>query len=414
MNEMKVKFTSDVELAQMLINNEVIPNDKHADEVKEVQNAQHIEEEDWRTAIKIDSTQSYKNYIDAHPNGLHVSEAIDRIANMLREYKESIIRELSDDRNAYPLNFIKAAGITREDLIGRIKDSQGNIRDDVLKSWDIIPKDLSVEKTPTHILKGSKEIYFWGVSGSGKGCLMAAILSRAHQIGCFEYRVGEGLRYMNELSTLYIPEFNEPAVCLPVFPRNVIDNVPIRLNSENISLIKIPGSMIHALSKKAHGLKLNAVDEENFELLVSYLQNKENPKYHCFCIDGTIRDSDVWMYNTASSYLRKSGFFNMATVDISLIVTKCDLLSPNREEWCRIAGECIANNYSSLIKSLKTILSSHDRLGLGDGLIKVIPFSIGEVFFQQMCFFDSRSADILLHLLMSPPKPHPKRPWWFH
>ena len=104
MNEMEVKFASAVELAKMHINNEVIPNGSHVDEARDVQNAQQIEEEDWRTAKKIDSTWSYKNYIDAHPNGLHVSEAIDRVENLLGECKESIIRELSDDSNTYSLN----------------------------------------------------------------------------------------------------------------------------------------------------------------------------------------------------------------------------------------------------------------------------------------------------------------------
>lgn len=397
----------------------LFPNGKHADEARDAQIAEQADEEDWQKAERFNTPQSYNNYIGTHQNGLHVSEAKNRIAERLREQKESIIRDLSDDCNAYPLNYIKVAGITREDLIGRIRDSRGEIRDDVLKSWDKIPKNLSMGKTPTHIPKGSTEVYFWGVPGSGKTCAMAAILSKARQMGCFEPRVGEGLRYMNELSTLFIPERNKPAVCLPAgsdvdttqyLPLTLKEitegrNGSLNIKLHNLSVIEISGEIFECFSREIEGLPFKTEEHKRtYEQLKAYLKSEDNPKYHFFILDSQpMNDADQMTYlQNAALYFKESGVFNSTTQGISLIVTKSDVLSSDRNEWVRCAENAARDYFYSLVTQLKVIMGDprNGGLGLSDGTLQVIPLSIGEVFFQSLCIFDPAPAEVLVKLLI--------------
>lgn len=396
------------------------PTGKHTDEARSFQAEQKIEEDAWKEAKSIDTPESYQVYTGRYPKGMYYSEANDRITELMRDMKESIIKALSEDRNAYPLNYIKnVLKVTKEDLTDKIKDSNGIIRNDVLKSWDKNPKNLQMGKTPTSIPKGSTEVYFWGVPGSGKTCAMAAILSRARQMGCFAPRRGEGLGYMNELSTMFIPERERPAVCLP--PASDVDTtqyLPLTLNERidgrngkqiikqhNLSVIEISGEIFECFSREVEGKPYKSKEhQETYEQLKEYLRSDVNPKYHFFILDSKpLRDSDQMLYlQNAALYFQDEGVFNATTQGISLIVTKSDVLSPNRNEWVECAKHAATTYFDSLVTQLKAIVGDPKEggLGLSDGSLQVIPLSIGEVFFQSLCLFDPEPATVLVNLLV--------------
>ena len=396
------------------------PSGKHADEARKAQAEQQKEEEDWQEAQRFDTPEAYRRYTETHPRGIHTGEANRRIAELMAGQKERIIRKLSEDRNAYPLNFIKnVLRITEDDLKGRIKDSRGNIQDDVFKSWDLIPRNLSMGKTPTFIPKGSTEVYFWGVPGSGKTCAMAAILSRARQMGVFAPRRGEGLAYMNELSTMFMSNPDKPAVCLP--PASDVDTtqyLPLTLNEKvygrngkyeikqhNLSVIEISGEIFECFSCELEGRPYRSREhQETYEQLKEYLRSTDNPKYHFFILDSKpLRDADQMRYlQNATEYFRDEGIFNSTTQGISLIVTKSDSFSADRSEWVFRAEEAAQRNFDSLVTQLKLIIGDPRAggLGLSDGTLKVIPLSIGEVFFQSLCLFDPEPATVLVNLLI--------------
>lgn len=396
------------------------PTGSHVDEASSLQAEQKIEEEAWEEAKSFNTPESYQVYIDRYPKGLHFSEADNRISQLMIDKKESIIKALSEDRNAYPLNYIKSVlRVTKEDLTDRIKDSSGTIRNDVLKSWDKNPKNFQMGKTPTSIPKGSTEVYFWGVPGSGKTCAMAAILSRARQMGCFAPRRGEGLGYMNELSTMFISERDRPAVCLP--PASDVDTtqyLPLTLNEKiegrngkqiikqhNLSVIEISGEIFECFSREVEGKPYKSREhQETYEQLKEYLRSDVNPKYHFFILDSKpLRDSDQMLYlQNAALYFQDEGVFNATTQGISLIVTKSDVLSPNRNEWVECAKNAATTYFDSLVTQLKAIVGDPKEggLGLSDGTLQVIPLSIGEVFFQSLCLFDPEPATVLVNLLV--------------
>lgn len=404
------------------------PDGKHAEEARKILNAAEADEEDWQKANIINTQQSYQNYIDTHQyDGQYVSLAKDRIKEIIIKQKENIIRKLSEDSNAYSLVWIKNAGITKEDLMGKIKDSHGIIRDEVLRSWDNIPRNLTMGNTPTHIPKGSTEVYFWGVPGSGKTCAMAAILSRARQMGCFEPREGEGIGYMNQLASIFTTEANQSAVLLP--PGSDVDTtqyLPLTLNEiiegrngridikqHDLSVIEISGEIFECFSREIQGLSFPTDEHKRtYEQLKAYLKSEDNPKYHFFIIDSQpLSNADqMTCLQNAALYFKKSGIFNATTQGISLIVTKSDVLSPHRKEWAKCATQAARDNFYSLVTQLKVIIGDKG-LGLSDGTLQVIPLSIGEVFFNSLCIFDPAPAETLVKLLIEYSKVAENNDW---
>lgn len=381
------------------------PNGIHAEEAKKYK---AMEEEAWQMAKCIDTLESYRHYMDSYPQGLHITEAHHRINDIVYEQKERIIQELCEDRNAYHLNYIKACGITVDDLKGKIKDSKGQVRDEVLKSWNDIPEVLLMDTMPTHLPQGVPEVYVWGLPKSGKTCALATILSTANMMGCLEPCNG----YVMQLSTLFIPKREKPAVCLPV--ESNIDTtryLPITLNEivtdrkgektikrHNLSVIEISGDIFECFSCELQGEPFKSQhSEEIYGQLKAFLSSTDNPKYHFFILDGDRMQNSVQLnyWQRAAYYFQKGGVFNKATQGISLILTKSDLLSPNRSEWIEYAKDYIMRYYAWFVNALKRIVGPHGLM-ISDGKFKVIPFSIGEVFFQDLCIFNPETAKVLV------------------
>lgn len=391
------------------------PNGKHADEARIKQAEKAMEEEDWQLAKSIDTPESYKGYVDSYPQGLHTAEANHRMAELMAGQKENIIRDLMEDRNAYGLNYIKACGITAADLRGKIKDSKGQLRDEVLKSWNKTPINLSMGVTPTEIPEGSTEVYFWGVPGSGKTCAMAAILSRARQMSCYEPRIAEGTGYMNDLSSMFISDPGTPAICLPLGSKvDTTQYLPLTLNEKvldkkgretikqhDLSVIEISGEIFECFTCEVEGKPFKTEQHKaTYKQLKKYLESKHNPKYHFFVLDSQpAKAEQIRHLQNAATYFKKNGIFNSTTQGISLIVTKSDVLSPDRNAWVQCAEDAAKKHFGALVSQLKVIMGQ-SGLGLNDGSLQVIPLSIGEVFFKSLCLFDEAPATTLVNLLI--------------
>lgn len=402
---------------------------KHADEAREKQAkqreeeearaaAESEEEEAWKVAKNYDTVASYQGYMDAYPNGKYAKEAQSKKYELSVKEKENIIRNLEEDRNAYSLAYIKSYGISSNDLRGRIRDSKGQVRDEVLRSWEIIPKILNMGETPESIPEGCTEVYFWGVPGSGKTCAMAAILSCARKKKHFAPRPGKGLAYMNDLSSMFTPEPGIPAVYLPAGSDvDTTQYLPLTLNekienrkgskviSHNLSVIEISGEIFECFSCELENRPYKSIEHRTtYEQLKKYLKSNDNPKYHFFILDSkpTQNADQMRHLQNAALFFQTEGVFNATTQGISLIVTKSDILSPNRNDWVRCAEEAAEEYFGSLVTQLKAIVGNPDDGGLGisDGTLPVIPLSIGEVFFQKLCLFDPEPATVLVDLLI--------------
>ena len=386
------------------------------DEARIRQAEKAMEEEDWKEAKRIDTPESYKGYVYSYPQGQHIAEANQRIAELMAEQKERIIRELCEDRNAYHLKYIKACGITVDDLRGKIKDSKGQVRDEVLKSWNKFPQPLTMGVTPTEIPEGSTEVYFWGVPGAGRTCMLAAMLNAAQRMGVYMPREGEGLGFMTDLATVFNSDPSAPAVPhLDALCADTLQSLPLSLleiedkshyKEHKLSIVVSSGEVVELYSRRLQGLKdKTSYIKIPFNRLNSFLLDKTNSKYHFFVLDcnSYMEESRQAEYlQRVALYFQKYEIFNSTTAGIGIIVTKCDLLSPDNNEWPSLAEEYVNKFYPALLNKLKHIVGPkrYGGLGVNNGNVNIIPFSVGELFLRRFFLFNPEPAKKMVKTLM--------------
>lgn len=325
-----------------------------------------------------------------------------RTEELEHEKKERIIRDLEKNRNAYTMSYLKVIGITPDDLKGEIRDSKGNVRDDVLRSWDRHERDRPASKI-TPIPQGNVEVYFWGTFGSGKTSVIASFLNKALSMGILQTQRGSELQSLIQMLDLFYSEPSLPAVRFP--PADDSDSVqwiPFLLSDSmgvntGFAIMEVNYSVFYSISAILSGETLDVWHKKTYNLTLNYLNNKDNPKYHFFVIDSQpfACYNQQYLLQTIE-YMYREGIFNRTTKGIGIIVTKCDLLSPNREEWLGLSMEIMEREYGQFVSRLKEILRV---TGKHDVSIPIIPFSVGEVFFKQLFIPNLETAAVLVDLL---------------
>lgn len=387
--------------------------------------AREVDDRAWALVRAIDTILAYRDYLAGFPNGIYAKEAEMRMMELYHPImgepmpntmyrKRKVIDALADDRNAYSLDYLKAMEFTPDDLMGILRDSRGQVRNEVLNSWGKKPLHLDLGKTPESIPTGTTEVYFWGIPGTGHTCLIASIVNTAKRMGLFCPHSGDGLKYMADLASAFEDDQTTPTLLLPdstaiesvqCLPLSLIEYKGKKQIEHRLSIIENSGEIFECFAAIVESKSLRTpAHEETFEQLLSFLQSKVNPKYHFFIVDARpgLDNRQQRYLEEAVLYFKQAGLFNETTQGISIIVTKCDELSPESSEWARLATEYVWNCYPAIINQLKQIVGPkrHGGLGISDGTIKVIPFSIGDVFLQKLCLFNPVPAERMVKMLM--------------
>lgn len=330
--------------------------------------------------------------------------------------KEDIIDTLSKDRNAYHLRYIKECGIYPPDLYGKIKDSKGRVRDDIFIGWDQEQVITPITITPRDIPSGNVELYVWGAHGSGKTCAIESMLNglKISEKTCAIKSVFGGFKIDCAFPVVTLPA-PSPADSLLYWQAPIRVNNGKRTKEMELSIVEIPSSIFDCFECELYGTPLTEEIKSTYDQLKSLLENGHNPKYHFFILDSMPIQNfhELERLQVAASYFyhyNSKWVFNKTTRGIYLVVTKSELLSQNRNEWLERAKNCVRSNYYHLVTSLKRVVG-HDGLGLGDNSLKVIPFSIGEVFFKDLCIYDPEPAKAFVNLLLSSLKESAYNSW---
>lgn len=391
------------------------PNGKYVLDAKN--NIYLIEDENaWNIAVNINDILSYSEYLDRYPNGKYTLEAKRRIAD-LNKYKEEL-EELLENPSIFPADTIRQylldGTITRSQLIN--KGISENIIDKLTKNESA--PDFELGETPNSIPDGFTEVYFWGISGSGKTTALSAVLSTADKNGLLEITDGPGYNYMLQLQNL----FSDDISILPTGTPIKTQYLPFTLkgdnekNSRSVSLIELSGEIFQCFLLKNARQKLTTQKEETFNTLINYL-NGNNRKLHFFFVDynkGNYKDQDGY---TQSQYLNGAAtFFNnpdynifgKTTDAIYVVLTKSDLMpdeNKSKKEQVKDYLNDKNNKYVSFIKSLRNKCVQHSING---ERIIGIPFSLGSVYFEQICEFNPETAENIIDVLMRRIKPSEK------
>lgn len=108
--------------------------------------AREVDDRAWALVRAIDAILAYRDYLAGFPNGIYAKEAEMRMMELYHPImgepvpntmyrKRKVVDALADDRNAYSLDYLKAMEFTPDDLMGILRDSRGQVRNEVLNSW---------------------------------------------------------------------------------------------------------------------------------------------------------------------------------------------------------------------------------------------------------------------------------------
>ncbi len=181
---------------------------------------------------------------------------------------------------------------------------------------------------------------------------------------------------------------------------------------ESVSLIELSGEIFQCFFRKNASMPLQSKQhEDTFNSLMRFLNGK-NRKIHFFFIDyekENLPDHDGYTQGNylaaASTFFKNNDIFSKTTDAIYLVITKSDLMPCKDVDKNKLYKKRVeyskehlkTNNFTAFVNILKNRCKQHS---INAGKLTVEPFSLGKVYFQSICNFDTSSAEKLIDILV--------------
>lgn len=384
---------------------------------------QKKEEEAWSQA-KYGDEPILRNFISQFPNGQHASEAKSLLDGLIRMRElafvkhDEVIANLKADPNSYKpfeiQNYLSDGTVTRDEIVRECEIPASAI-DNIN---NILKPNLQIGETPESIPEGFTEVYFWGYPGCGKTCALGAVLSMAQKMGYLNIAPGPGMAYAMQLKNIFSDNGTADDFLPAPSPVEVTQYLPFSLQRpdekypRNVSLIELSGEIFKCFLYKNSGRDFDTQEQmDTFSSLDRFLKSK-NRKVHFFFIDYSKNNrADVSGFtqgdylSAASTYFQRNNIFGKSTDAIFVVLTKSDLLrdengNPINDFDSRVEAakkHLQKSNYLSFINTLKMCCKKNS---INAGRLTVEPFSLGKVYFNDICNFDGAAAERIVRILL--------------
>jgi hypothetical protein len=366
-------------------------------------------EQAWQTAKHDNSIRAYEYYQEQYPNGKYYDNA-DRKIYFLREeienQKQHIIRDIKENPREYTSYKLQAlfndGKLTKEDLYNNdiITEKALNLflnppqfQSD-LDNWSVISEPLKPNRT---------DVYFFGILGSGKSCLLGGVLHFAKQAGHLEIKGnGKGVKYGNSL--IRNTKMGYVAPPTPIQGANYIEAT--LTDSDNIehaiNIIEMSGEMVRA-TYELESTQNVEIDGRVYRTIGSndFLHN-DNKKIIFFIIDyketidpyvtRAIADQSAQLEYTLS-LLDGDGVL-AKTADIYIVLTKSDLLPGGADNLVE-AEAFVEKEYKALWNNTKRYGRKHKFD------VKVLTFSLGEFMLGTTFNYESKYSENIYNAIIA-------------
>ncbi|MBR5102306.1 MAG: hypothetical protein IK092_04220, partial [Muribaculaceae bacterium] len=410
---------------------------------------QLTDEPDWQEAMKLGTTQAYNDYLNKHTAGKHVDTARRIVEN--RRNRDKWLSDLRYDATAF--NFTNqiiqliADGVLYNDevasiLIDKVTKDVNAVSAQSIKTLidnSVITREqvcsvFGEEKTAAicnfkgmvqlgdpykevmyvpEFQRDTTEVYFWGTPSSGKTCALGALLSGADKHYRMEAQECPSYDYLIKLMNLF--RYNGVSTLPSGTMVSAIEEMVLTVKNEKnreyrFTFVDIAGEIFRTLYLQGTG---QMVEEEKLVTLTNlkrYLCDKNNRKISFFVVEYGAHDAE-WDGVPMSAYLARCSLYmknekilRSSTNAVYIIVTKCDRIpnyhSLSKTEIAQEALNYVKENLNSFYENLKE--ACHNA-GVAD--MKVVSFSVGDVFAQQLCYFNDEHTSKVIDLLLERSQP---------
>jgi len=433
------------------------PDGTHRAEAREAKKRlQSIEENsssdiEWENLDKSDDV-SLRNFINNNPTSSHVHEAKAQLRLISRRrYTASSIKRLKseiegEDDPETMVSIIKKylndGSVTVEQLYSEIhknknlfpavvidnleQDGKINFEDienqcgidskffEFITNNDVKSTVINIEPNPISAI-GPKttEIYFWGIPSSGKTCALGAIMGEARHGGFVNFAEPnihcQGYEYMTVLSQIFdggkevfkLPEGTETDA---IFEMSYI----LKKDGMDypVTFIDLAGETIESMFRKNANLPLTPKKQKGLNTACRLLTGNGgiNRKIHFFVLEynghektykGLTQDT---LLTGAMAFIKDTGIFKTETDAIYLLVTKSDLARElDMSKRYNVIADYLKKYYKPFYDGLRSLCVENE---INDGNVDIVPFSLGDVCFQNLCMFDNTTALTVVEIIL--------------
>ena len=272
---------------------------------------------------------------------------------------------------------------------------------------------FAIPRKLDRINKLSTEIYFWGIPSSGKSCALGAILSVAGSgrvaKSMSQDNDCQGYGYMTRLAALF--KSND---CVGTLPEGTsiysTYEMGFDLEDENnaihpLTCIDLAGELVRCMYKSDANEDMSVDEIDALDTLTRVLidNRTKNRKIHFFVLEYGADDrkyegltQNVYL-DGALRYIERTGIFKNDTDAIFLMITKVDKAKASKGQLSSILKEYISETYGGFYNGLVRICKDCE---INNGNVEIVPFSLGQVCFQDYCLFDERPASNVVRKLL--------------
>ena len=417
---------------------------------------------DWQLACEINTVLSYDGYLEKYPDGIYRDEAkerrkkkIDSFPSMpdnsdndddkdggwsqfessnlekllvnLKErcsdkeaadYVETFINSNRDNKNLFieqlkiNPNLISSGAmyiLCKERKCFSSKELSPIYSEDFLRAMINKMTSINISEPTNNITidKQCTEVYFWGISGSGKSCVLASLFSVLGKgsKGTFTATDCNGKGYMDDLKKIL--KEDTVSALLPGTPVGTTFemsfDVARKKESHPFTFVDIAGGMLYLMydymeNKDEFMAEKNKDNRDILEQLKEVVQDKldTNRKMHFFVLEygaekwekyGKTQDDYL---STSLEYIKKIGVFNKATDGIYIIVTKSDIAKNHNLDVNSAVEKYIKMHYMNFYNNVVQVCKKNNID------FDLIPYSIGMVRMKNLCMFNPKPAEAIL------------------
>ncbi|MCD8387412.1 MAG: hypothetical protein LUD17_11055 [Bacteroidales bacterium] len=366
--------------------------------------------QDWLDASHENTILGYVNFVNKHPYCEYREEADLRILNMKGDLLTDMKRYPFRYNREVMYDYISSNALTMSDLV----DDSDTLTDRAYSHIKRYPRlideqrHLPVSKleNPTSV-DGNTDVYFFGVSGSGKTCVLAGLMSLTGKLG-FRFDPkgpGGGGNYAMELRN-----YARTSMLPPATDQNYIQVIDCEINDLDNNLHSI--SMIEMSGEKTAQFAAieNPTSLEDLGPGASGLLSNDNNKVIFFVIDPTNdknvqlgADNSLWVQqsdvlNCVSSLLSKNKALMRKVVAIHVILTKSDTLGDYVDE-AAIEEVLESQGYHAVLGDLNALCEKYDINKPTDFQVGLFPFCVGKFMPGDVYTFDNTDSLKILRVV---------------